>query len=203
MELKIKYKPMGAYATNCYILSVNNKDFIIDPGVDASRWVLQNVKNPVAILNTHGHFDHVWSNDEISKKLNIPIYCPQDDAFMLSQDPFKKGTPKSKPSYLVKPDEIVEISEVKFKFLHFPGHTPGNSVIEIQNIWFSGDFLFKDSIGRWDFPYSSAVDMIKSLQKLKNIKNDYKILPGHGPFSNLKNEIKMIDWWIDYVKKSA
>jgi glyoxylase-like metal-dependent hydrolase (beta-lactamase superfamily II) len=200
--MDIKYKPMGAYATNCYIVSVDNKDFIIDPGVDATKWVLANVKNPVAIFNTHGHFDHIWSNDEISKKLNIPIYCPRDDAFMLSEDPFKKGVPKSKASYLVKPDEVVNIEGVKFKFRHFPGHTPGNSVIEFQNIWFSGDFLFKDSIGRWDFPYSNANDMIKSLKKLKTIKNNYKLLPGHGEFSSLKNEIRMIDWWIDYVSNN-
>ncbi|NPA27622.1 MAG: MBL fold metallo-hydrolase [Epsilonproteobacteria bacterium] len=200
--MEIKFKPMGVYATNCYILTTNNKDIIIDPGVDATNWVLKNVKNPVAILNTHGHFDHIWSNSELSKKLNIPIYCPKDDAFMLENDPFNYGTPKSKASFLVEPDSQIDIEGVKLKFWHFPGHTPGCSVIEYNDIWFSGDFLFKGSIGRWDFPYSNKDDMVNSLYKVKRFKEDKKLLPGHGEFTTLKEELKNIDGWIRYVKNS-
>jgi len=200
--MQIKFKPMGAYQTNCYILSVNNKDYIIDPGIDATAWVMQNVKNPVAILNTHGHFDHVWSNKELSQKLNIPIYCPKDDAFMLENDPFNYETPKSKASFLLKPDSKVKIEDEEFTFWHFPGHTPGCSVIEFNDIWFSGDFLFKGSIGRWDFPYSSKEDMVKSLQKVKRFKSNKKLLPGHDASSTLKEEQKYIDYWIKIVKQS-
>ena len=200
--MQIKVKPMGPYQTNCYILSNNGEDFIIDPGVDATNWVIKNVKNPVAILNTHGHFDHVWSNQELAKELNIPIYCPKDDAFMLEKDPFNYGTPKSKASYLVKPDENLNISKSNFTFWHFPGHTPGCSVIEFNDIWFSGDFLFNGSIGRWDFPYSNAIDMIKSLEKVKNFKSNKKVLPGHDSATTLKKELKHIDYWINVVKNS-
>jgi len=200
--MQIKVKPMGPYQTNCYILSNNNEDFIIDPGVDATNWVIKNVKNPVAILNTHGHFDHVWSNQELAKELNIPIYCPKDDAFMLESDPFNYGTPKSKASYLVKPDENLNISKSNFTFWHFPGHTPGCSVIEFNDIWFSGDFLFNGSIGRWDFPYSNAIDMIRSLEKVKNFKSNKKVLPGHDSATTLKKELKHIDYWINVVKNS-
>ena len=200
--MQIKVRPMGPYQTNCYILSNNGEDFIIDPGVDASNWVIQNVKNPVAILNTHGHFDHVWSNQELSQKLNIPIYCPKDDAFMLENDPFNYGVPKSKASYLVKPDENLNISKSNFTFWHFPGHTPGCSVIEFNDVWFSGDFLFNGSIGRWDFPYSNAIDMIKSLEKVKQFKSNKKVLPGHDSPTTLKKELKHIDYWINVVKNS-
>ena len=199
----IKVKPMGMYQTNCYILSVNNQDFIIDPGVDAASWITKNVKNPIAILNTHGHFDHVWSNAEISKKFNIPIYCPKDDAFMLENDPFGYGTPKSKANYLVKPDSKITIEKSKFTFWHFPGHTPGNSVIEFNDIWFSGDFLFRDSIGRWDFKYSNKQEMLKSLIKVKRFnKINKKLLPGHEKESMLFRELKHIDYWINIVKNS-
>ena len=200
--MQIKVKPMGPYQTNCYILSNNNEDFIIDPGVDATNWVIKNVKNPVAILNTHGHFDHIWSNQELAKELNIPIYCPKDDAFMLENDPFNYGTPKSKASYLVKPDENLNISKSNFTFWHFPGHTPGCSVIEFNDIWFSGDFLFNGSIGRWDFPYSNAIDMIRSLEKVKKFKSNKKVLPGHDSATTLKKELKHIDYWINVVKNS-
>ena len=200
--MDIKFKPMGEYQTNCYIVSTNNKDYIIDPGVGATAWIEKNVKNPVAILNTHGHFDHVWSNAEVSKKYNIPIYCPKDDEFLLENDLFHLEKPISKADYQIQSDEIVDIDGVKFKFWHFPGHTPGCSVIEIENVWFSGDFLFKGSIGRWDFPYSNKFDMLRSLEKVKKIDKDYILLPGHGSKSTLQEELKYIDYWIDMVKRN-
>ncbi len=199
--MKIKVKPMGAYQTNCYIVEKDNKSLIIDPGVGAVEWVLKNAKNPVAILNTHGHFDHIWSDKELKEKLNIPIYIPKDDAFMLEQDPFHKSTPKITADFEIDSEEPKSIDSFKVKFRHFPGHTPGNSVIEIGDVWFSGDFLFNGSIGRWDFPYSSPEDMIKSLQKVAKIKKNFTLLPGHGPKSTLQKEQKEINFWIDYVKR--
>jgi len=71
--MEIKIQPMGATQTNCYIVTVEGKDFIIDPGMGATKWVLDNVTNPVAILNTHGHFDHVWSNKEVQDSQNPSV----------------------------------------------------------------------------------------------------------------------------------
>ncbi len=198
--MKIKSYPMGEYQTNCYIVSYNNKDIIIDPGVGATKWVCSNVTNPIAILNTHGHFDHVWSNSEIKDILKVPIYCPKDDTFMLEGDTFGLGVPPSKADYKVNPDEVIDLEGVRIKFRHFPGHTPGCSVIEIKDVWFSGDFLFEGSIGRWDFPYSSGKDMLKSLQKVSKVTNDYTLYPGHGRTTKLQRELKNINYWISQVK---
>ncbi len=200
--MEIKVQPMGSYQTNCYIATVDGKDFIIDPGVGAASWVLKNVKNPVAILNTHGHFDHVWSNQALKEALNIPIYAPRKDAFMLSNDPFSQGTPSSTPDFQVKEDAIVDIDGIKVKFHHFAGHTLGCSVIEIDNVWFSGDFLFEGSIGRWDFPYSDGKEMIKSLKKVSQIKGNFKIYPGHGGSTSLAREMKHIPYWIEQVRRT-
>jgi len=200
--MQIQIQPMGAYQTNCYILTIDNKDFIIDPGVDATSWVLNHTKNPVAILNTHGHFDHVWSNTELKQRLNIPIYCPKDDAFMLENDPFSQGTPSSKADYLVDGDEELIFDNIKIKYRHFAGHTPGCSIIEYGDVWFSGDFLFQQSIGRWDFPYSSAKDMIKSLKKAMQIKQNYTIYPGHGNPTTLADEQRVIPFWIEQVSST-
>jgi len=193
---------MGIYQTNCYIVTVEGKDLIIDPGVDATTWVLDNVANPSAILNTHGHFDHVWSNAEIQKALNIPIYCPKGDVFMLTDDPLGQGTPPSKPDYEVVGDEALDIQGIKVQYRHFPGHTPGCSVIEIGDVWFSGDFLFQQSIGRWDFPASSGEDMIRSLNKAMKIKEDYTVYPGHGLSTTLKAEQRVIPYWIEQVRRT-
>ena len=136
---------MGDYQTNCYIVTIDQKDFIIDPGVGATSWVKEHVSNPVAILNTHAHFDHIWSDKELREDLNIKIYCPKDDAFMLLKDPFEQGTPSCEADVLIQPDEQVILEGVKITFHHFPGHTPGCSAIEIEDALFSGDFIFNNS----------------------------------------------------------
>ena len=81
--MTILKRPMGEYQTNCYIVRIEDKEIIIDPGMGATQWVMANVTNPIAILNTHGHFDHVWSNQELKEKLNIPLYTPKGDVFLL------------------------------------------------------------------------------------------------------------------------
>ena len=202
--MKIIYQPMGDYQTNCYIITIDNKDIIIDPGVGATDWVLKNINNPIAILNTHGHFDHIWSNANLKNKLNIPLYINKNDAFMLSKNTLNKETIEvSKADYLVNNDESFTIQDIKIKYIFFPGHTPGSSVIEINNIWFSGDFIFNDSIGRWDFPYSNPLDMIKSIEKVKKIEEDYIIYPGHGNSTSLKIEQVSLDNWIEYIKSTS
>jgi len=200
--MQIKMKPMGDYQTNCYIVTQNNKDIIIDPGIGATQWVMANAKNPIAILNTHGHFDHVWSNRELKEKLNIPIYTPKKDAFMLENDPLGRGTPPSKADVLVDGDQELDIEGIKVKYRLFAGHTPGNSIIEIKDVWFSGDFLFEGSIGRWDFPYSSGEEMIESLKKAMQIKDDFTLYTGHGLSTTLKREQKYMPQWIDYIRNS-
>ncbi len=199
--MEILSRPMGAYQTNCYIVRENGKELIIDPGMGATEWVMQQVENPVAILNTHGHFDHVWSNAELKEKLGIPIYCPEGDLFMLSADPLGQGMPPSEADIAVRDEKPMEIGGIPVRFRHFPGHTPGCSVIEIGDAWFSGDFLFRDSVGRWDFPYSSAEAMLQSLKKVQRIGEDYTLHPGHGPASTLKREQRNIPFWIEQVKR--
>ncbi len=195
--MHIQVRPMGPYQTNCYIVHIDNKDIIIDPGVGATEWVMQNVTNPVAILNTHGHFDHVWSNQELKEKLNIPLYTPKDDVFLLQSSEMMPNLPPSYPDIEVEGDEEIDIQGIKVKFRHFPGHCPGCSTIEIEDAMFSGDFVFERSIGRCDFPYSSPQKMIASLNKFKAIDYDKKIYPGHGGETSISAEQRNADYWIN------
>ncbi len=194
--MQIKVKAMGDYQTNCYIVSIDNKEIIIDPGVDALEWIKQNVSNPIALLNTHGHFDHIWSNQIVKDTFDIKLYTPKDDDFMLHIDPFGMGMPSSQADILVNPDEEFEIQNIKIKFHHFPGHTPGCSMIQIQDCLFSGDFLFKGTIGRFDFPYSDAKQMKQSLKKILNWKDDFIVYPGHGGKTSLQNEFINLQSWL-------
>ncbi|MFY4759130.1 MBL fold metallo-hydrolase [Aliarcobacter butzleri] len=197
--MEIKLHPMGDYQTNCYIVTIDNKDIIIDPGVGALSWIEANAKNPIAVLNTHGHFDHVWSNQIVKETFDIKLYTPKDDSFMLTLNPYNMGMPPSYADVLVNPDEEIELEGIKVKFHHFPGHTPGCSAIEIENSLFSGDFIFKGTIGRFDFPNSDAKLMKQSINKILTWKNNFHVYPGHGDKTTLQNEIETLKQWERYI----
>lgn len=197
--MKVLCQAMGPYQTNCYIVSHNGEEIIIDPGTRAEKWIMENVKNPVAILNTHGHSDHIWSNQAMKDTFNIPIYCPKDDAFMLMNDFDNEGYPLSTPDIEVEGEEIFSMADLNIQYLHFPGHTPGCSAIKIENSMFSGDFIFQGSIGRVDFPFSSPADMKNSIKQFLTIEEDMVIYPGHGPSTTVKDEQKIIHQWLEIL----
>jgi glyoxylase-like metal-dependent hydrolase (beta-lactamase superfamily II) len=193
--MEILVKPCGEFYTNCYIV---DQKIIIDPGVGAFDFVKEHVKEPVAIINTHGHFDHMWDDKKIKEHFNIPIYIHEKDAFMLEEDPFGYNPPKVKADVLMDEGEY-EIGGYKVLIRHFPGHTPGSVTIEIENEMFSGDFIFDGSIGRVDFPYSNPKDMKNSIKKFLKINYDKRILPGHGPATTIKKAQKFLPMWLDYL----
>ena len=197
--MQIKKRPMGPYQTNCYIVTENGKDIIIDPGVDAAEWVKANVTNPVAILNTHGHFDHVWSNQELKEHFKIPLYTPKGDVMLLQKSNWMPGLPPSYPDIEVEGDRTFDIGGIEVTFRHFPGHCPGCSVIEIGDAMFSGDFIFHQSIGRVDFPYSSPAEMKKSLKRFLEIGYDKKVYPGHGGPTTIKAEQRNVPYWLNAI----
>lgn len=197
--MKIFYAPMGSYQTNCYIVATEKGELIIDPGMGATSWVKEHTKNPIAILNTHGHFDHVWSNAELQEALQVPLYCPKEDIFMLQNDPSGFGVVPSFADVEVEGDEVFEFDDIVVKYWHFPGHTPGCSAIEIRDSFFSGDFIFKNSIGRVDFPYSSPALMRESIKKFLEFEKDLKVYPGHGESTTVKKEQKTLPAWLNYI----
>lgn len=197
--MKILKRPMGDYQTNCYIVKIDDKEIIIDPGMGATEWVMANVKNPIAILNTHGHFDHVWSNSELQSQLNIPLYSPKGDIVLMQSSTWMPELPPSTPDIAVDGDQTLDIGGIEVKFHHFPGHCPGCSMIEIGDAVFSGDFLFEGSIGRWDFPYSNAESMRESLQKFAKWTIDKPLYPGHGNPTSVRAEQRNVDYWLRIV----
>lgn len=194
--MEILKRPMGDYQTNCYIVKIDGKEIIIDPGMGATEWVMANVTNPIAILNTHGHFDHVWSNHELQTKLSIPLYTPKGDIMLLQNSTWMPGLPPSYPDVEVEGDQSFNLEGIEVKFHHFPGHCPGCSMIEIGDVMFSGDFLFHNSIGRVDFPYSDPEAMKESLRKFSRMSEDKKLYPGHGEATGVHAEQRHVDYWL-------
>jgi glyoxylase-like metal-dependent hydrolase (beta-lactamase superfamily II) len=198
-SMKIQMQPMGIYQTNCYIVTVDGKDIIIDPGVNSTEWIKKHTSNPVAILNTHGHFDHIWCNSEVKKLFNIPLYTPKEDVPMLSASDHMPELPPSTADIEVEGDCELDIDGIKVLYRHFPGHSPGCSTIEIGDAMFSGDFIFERSIGRVDFPYSSPSEMKKSLQRFLEIDYDKTVYPGHGNPTTIRAEQRNVPYWINAI----
>lgn len=206
IHVEVLAQHFGEYQTNCYVCKFPQGEIVIDPGIGATQWVIEHCKQPLAFLNTHGHFDHIWSNSSLKTYFpNTPLLTPELDHFMLKKDCFNTGVPPSKADILTKCQEnkqAYEFNGIKVVFFHFPGHTPGCSIIEIEGCLFTGDFIFYRSIGRSDFPYSNTADMIKSLKRFQSFPNtpNKPIYPGHGQSTSLKDEQHNIALWIRHLE---
>lgn len=197
--MEILKKAFGEYQTNCYILKQECGEIIIDAGMNSSEWIKTHCTHPLAILCTHGHFDHIWDNAKIKAMFpNAPLICHKNDAFMLQSDCFGLGLKPCNPDLTLEGEEnALEFGEFKIRFLLFAGHTPGCCMIEVNHHLFSGDFIFYHCIGRSDFEYSDAKEMKRSLQRFKSFTPDLPIYPGHGENTSVKEEQRHINFWIE------
>ena len=199
--MQILKKAFGEYVTNCYILKGERGDLVIDPGEGSFDWVMQNTGKIAAVLNTHGHFDHVYDDAKL-QRTGAKIYIHEEDAFMLRADPFETMPESIEADVLVKGQEqSLEIAGFNVKFSLFAGHTPGSCMIEVDGVIFSGDVIFKGSIGRWDFPFSSGAQMRESLHKILQIKGDFTLYPGHGPNTSLAAERQNLKYFLQLFER--
>ena len=199
--MQILKKAFGEYVTNCYILKGERGDLVIDPGQGSFDWVMQNTGKIAAVLNTHGHFDHVYDDAKL-QRAGAKIYIHEEDAFMLRADPFETMPEPIEADVLVKGQEqSFEIAGFNVKFSLFAGHTPGSCMIEAGGAIFSGDVIFKGSIGRWDFPFSSGEQMRESLHKILQIKGDFTLYPGHGPNTSLAAERQNLKYFLQLFER--
>lgn len=203
--------PTGPLGNNCFVVAAGpgQECFIVDPGKDAPAGIAQLVAEhqltPVAVLITHGHFDHTWSLVPVCEEYGIPAYIHQGDRFMLA-DPmagmsaeFKNlieqmddGTIKfGEPAEVreLEHDCTITVAGIEVKVEQAPGHTQGTTVYRIEAdaatdqppVAFTGDFLFQGSIGRTDLPGGDSAQMTQSLRKvILPLADDTVVLPGHG-----------------------
>lgn len=189
---------LGQLQTNCYMMINDKKEaFIVDPGDNGKKirkYLTENELTLTAILLTHGHFDHMGAVDYLYDVYHCPIYAHKE-TIELASDPFLNLSTMISPMVLSAPviavNEQFELNGYKIEWLFLPGHCQGSSMIRLvdENIIFSGDVLFKGSIGRFDFPTSSHADTKKSLLYIKNLDYDAVVYPGHGEETTLKDEL--------------
>ena len=185
--LKIHTLILGLYQVNCYI--VHREDsrecLVIDPG-DAPEKILQFLREQglqaEAILLTHGHFDHVGAMRALEKELDCPVYVREEEQTMPAA-----LTAGSLGGTLPYPS-VLSLAGMDISVHHTPGHTRGSVCLVIDDVMFSGDTLFAGSCGRTDLPGGDWVTIRTSLEYLKNLPGDYRVLPGHGEETTLTRE---------------
>ena len=165
--MNVKKVEVGFLKENCYIVSKGNNCLIIDPG-DEYEKIKKEIKNlnVLAVLITHGHFDHIGALESLLNDYNIDII---------------RFDSSNENEY--------SIGCFDFEKIHTPGHSHDSVCyyFKEENIMFVGDFIFKNNIGRCDLPGGDLNKMYKSLQKIKSYP-DVIIYPGHGPLTSLNIE---------------
>ncbi|NOY53127.1 MAG: MBL fold metallo-hydrolase [Deltaproteobacteria bacterium] len=206
----LKSLVVGPLEVNCYILAPESgtKAVVIDPG-DEGEKILNVLKNErltlAAILNTHGHFDHIGANRLLKEKTGAPIMIHEKDAPLLPAAGEHarlfgmEGIPSPGADRFVMDGEVLTIGEMTFEVYHTPGHSEGGVCYRSGDLLFTGDTLFADSIGRSDLPGGSFRDLMVSIQnRILPLGDGIAIHPGHGPASTIGREKRTNPFLTDF-----
>lgn len=193
--LKVTIYPLGPIQTNCYIIQDElNNCLIVDPGEEGPR-IIADIEHagvtPLAILLTHGHFDHIGAVDAVRDRFGIEVYIHESEKSTLI-DPAQNGSTRypglplvrnKAADHLITEEGVMEIGPFKFEVRHTPGHSPGSVSFIFSEDRFAivGDTLFRESIGRTDLPGGHTDTLLTSIHnKLLTLGEDFIIYPGHG-----------------------
>ena len=197
-KLKINHYVVGPVQTNCYF-AINDETkelIIIDPGYSPKQLaerVRQEGCTPVAILLTHGHFDHATGAADLAKEFSIPVYAYETEKETLENEEMNLCHMTGEhhvfhADIYLKDEQELDLAGFHIRVLHTPGHTPGSVCWKCEDLLLTGDTLFHMSRGRTDFPGGSDAQMLESFRKLKALEGDYRVLPGHNEESTLSFE---------------
>lgn len=201
--LRVEQYVVGPVQTNCYFaINEDTKEvLVIDPGASAKRLaeIIEEEKlNPVAILLTHGHFDHAGGAEELAGLLGVKIYAGEKEKETLDTPELNlSGWEGRQVQYhadvFLKDEQEIDLAGFHIRVLETPGHTVGGVCYYFgyQNTVFSGDTLFAQSVGRTDFPKGSAAQIIRSIQnKLMPLPDETAVYTGHNDITTIGTERK-------------
>lgn len=201
--LKIERFALGALETNAYLILTEDekRGVIIDPGMDPEP-LLERIKEIEieAVLLTHTHFDHIGGVDAVRELKGCPLYVHEIEQEWLTNGelngslmwPQIGGEVTAKPAeHLLKEGDRLELLGETFEVFHTPGHSPGSVsfLLAKQQVIFSGDVLFRMSVGRTDLYGGSSRELYASIhEKLFTLDPETHVLPGHGPATTIAFE---------------
>lgn len=178
------------FGTNCYIFGdeATGQGAIVDPGGDADG-ILSAVKalglEVGRIFLTHGHFDHTGAVEDLRRALpGVTVFLHPDDHARLGDELM----PALSDTTDYGDGDAVAVGGLDVAVLHTPGHTPGGVTLKAGDVLFTGDTLFKGSMGRTDLPGGSYDALMASLKRLAGLEGDFKVCPGHEGLSTLSAE---------------
>jgi hydroxyacylglutathione hydrolase len=200
----IKTFVSGPFETNSYIVydEISKKAIIIDAPPEFSASALEFIKaNQLTvdqIILTHGHIDHIADAEIIRVETNAKILMHEGDIIWLNPAQYWLDMVSGKflkfvPDKMLKDNESITVGELEFRILHTPGHTQGGICIynKANNVIFSGDTIFQESIGRTDLPGGSTEVLLNSIrEKILPLPDETEIYPGHGDTTKIRNEKK-------------
>ncbi|MBS3818172.1 MBL fold metallo-hydrolase [bacterium] len=191
---------VGALETNCYLVYCPQslKCAVVDPGAEPKK-IFQVVEKkglqPVILINTHGHVDHVGANRDVKEKFDIPLCIHPSDRSILEKAHqsglnFLLGTKDSpEPDRLLNEGDHISIGKSELRVIHTPGHSPGSVCLIGDGFVLSGDALFYRGVGRTDLPGGSWKELENSVRnKILTLSEDTRVLPGHGPSTLIGDE---------------
>ena len=193
---------VGELQVNCYILALSEsaEAIIIDPGEQKDkilRVLARHKLKPIAVINTHGHIDHIGCDDGFA----VPVYAHEKDVALLKDSRLNLSDFLSAPLSVkseikqLRDGQMLKLAGIELEVIHTPGHTPGGICLlvkaEGRDILFSGDSLFHGSVGRTDFEGADEASLLKSLrEKLLILADETVVYPGHGPTTTIGYERK-------------
>lgn len=192
---------VGELQTNTYLFysALSRRCFVIDPGAEAGKIIglIEREKlDPLAVILTHGHADHVGAAAELLSHFHIPLWIHEaDEKTMRSQANrefaamFAMALPPT-TERLLTDGETIGTDDLVLTVIHSPGHTPGSILLQSGNLLFTGDTLFQGDVGRTDLPGGDAEQLQRSLAKIREFPATTIILPGHGETSTMERELK-------------
>lgn len=199
--MKLEQYVVGPVQTNCFFV-INEKSkemIIIDPGASADK-LAEKIHTagykPVAILLTHGHFDHATGAEELAKHFNILIYAYEEEKEVLESSEKNSSWMIGKEltfraDVYLQDEQELDLAGFHIRVLHTPGHTIGGCCYYLgyEDVLFSGDTLFQESVGRTDLPTGSMSQIVHSIQeKLMVLPDATVVYPGHGEATSIEAE---------------
>jgi glyoxylase-like metal-dependent hydrolase (beta-lactamase superfamily II) len=205
-RLEIVQIPAGPLATNAFLVveRESGQALIIDAPPDSLALIAEQVTargaQPIALVITHGHWDHIADTAAVRDRFDVPVLVHPLDQARLEQ-PSHDEIPRVTPDRLLAEGDIVEVGAVGFTVLHTPGHSPGQISLYTaeDGVLLGGDTLFPNGYGTVEIPGASKEQTVETIRRLAQLPDDTLVLPGHGDSTTIRMERR----WMERVAESG